>query len=108
MTYTPEVRRRISESSKLRWADPEYRKRLSESQQRAQAKRREEWARKAELATIKRKCKTCAGSFVPKVKRGSNAQKYCSEKCRDTADMRRKRTTPEWQAKVRERWGGII
>jgi len=108
MTHTQEVRGRIAEASKLRWADPEYRKRLRESQKLGQAKRRAEWARKAELATVKRKCKNCAGDFVPKVKHGSNTQKYCSEKCRDTADMRRKRTTPEWQAKVRERWGGII
>jgi hypothetical protein len=88
MSHTPESRRRIGEASKSRWADPEYRKRM--------ANRRpawSDWSGKAGSATTL-KCEVCSIDFVPKVKGGSNKQKYCSEKCRDKAYARRLSADP--------------
>jgi predicted nucleic acid-binding Zn ribbon protein len=47
-----------------------------------------------------RPCANCSTVFTPHKKH----QVHCSERCRDTAYMRRKRSKPEYAAKVRKRW----
>lgn len=103
MSRDMEIRTRIGEASKLRWADPEYRKRQSESRRRAWVQRKAQWARRVESATRKLKCKVCKAGFVPRFTGGLNAQKYCSEKCRDTAYNRRALADPVRRARRNER-----